>query len=87
MKEVLAMLGDLREERVKLAPDILKVLRANKEAWKNYQSFSPAYKRIRVAFIEGARNRPREFEKRLGYFIRMTAQNKQFGFGGIKAYY
>jgi uncharacterized protein YdeI (YjbR/CyaY-like superfamily) len=85
--EVVANLkGDL-EEKFVVPPDILKKLRADPPAWKYFQKFSPAYKRIRVAFIEGARTRPREFAKRLRYFIRMTRNNRQFGFGGIKKYY
>jgi hypothetical protein len=39
-----------------------------------------------VAYVESARKRPEEFEKRLRNLINMTAQNKQFGFG-IEAYY
>lgn len=74
-------------ERVTVAADILKAIRGNQQAWRNYQHFSESYKRIRVAFIEGARKRPAEFRKRLDYFVRMTAQNKQFGFGGIEKYY
>ena len=31
------------------------------------------------AFIDGARERPEEFNKRLRYFIRMTGNNKTFG--------
>jgi len=88
VKEVLATLGDLVEEdELEIPPDILKALRANKEAWKNFRGFSPAYKRIRIAFVDAARNRPQEFEKRLRYFIQMTAKNKQFGFGGIEKYF
>jgi len=84
---VLATLGNLAEERFEIPPDILKAIKSNKEAWKNFQSFSPSYIRIRIAFIDGARNRPQEFTKRLGYFIEMTEKNKQFGFGGIERYY
>jgi uncharacterized protein YdeI (YjbR/CyaY-like superfamily) len=86
-KEVLATLGNLAEEDVEIPPDILKAIRANKEAWRNLKGFSRPYVRIRIAFIEGARNRPAEFEKRLRYFIKMTEKNKQFGFGGIEKYY
>jgi uncharacterized protein YdeI (YjbR/CyaY-like superfamily) len=68
-------------------PDILKAIQDNPQAWANYRNFSPAYRRIRVAYIEGARNRPDEFKKRLNNFIRKTAQNKQIGFGGIDKYY
>jgi uncharacterized protein YdeI (YjbR/CyaY-like superfamily) len=88
MKEVLATLGDLvEEEEFEIPPDILKAFKGNQEAWKNLQGFSPSYIRIRIAFIDGARNRPQEFKKRLRYFIRMTEKNKQFGFGGIEKYY
>jgi len=85
--EALATLGNLVEEQFEVPPDILKTIKANKKAWKNFQTFSQPYIRIRVAFIDAARNRPQEFTKRLGYFIEMTGENKQFGFGGIEKYY
>ncbi len=67
--------------------DIRKALRADKTTWENFQKFSAAYRRIRIAFIEGARRRPAEFRKRLDYFIRMTEKGRKFGFGGIQKYY
>jgi len=85
--EVLATLGTTLEERFEIAPDILEAIRANQEAWENFQRLSPSYIRIRIAFIEGARRRPQEFKKRLRHFIDLTAQNKNFGFGGIEKYY
>ena len=84
---VLATLGSLVEDQFETPPDILKAIKANKEAWKNFQSFSQPYIRIRIAFIDAARNRPQEFTKRLGYFIEMAEKNRQFGFGGIEKYY
>lgn len=86
-RDVLPALGPALEEANTLPGDILDAIRANKRAWKNFQRFSDAYKRIRIAFIDGARGRPQEFRKRLAYFIRMTEQNRQFGFGGIEKYY
>ena len=44
-------------------PDILQAIQENRKAWENYQRFSPSYKRIRVAYIDGARSRPEEFTK------------------------
>jgi uncharacterized protein YdeI (YjbR/CyaY-like superfamily) len=85
--EVLATLGNLAEDQFEIPPDILKAIKANKKAWKNFQTFSPPYIRIRIAFIDGARNRPQEFTKRLGYFVEMTEKNRRFGFGGIEKYY
>jgi uncharacterized protein YdeI (YjbR/CyaY-like superfamily) len=87
IREVLATHGGLADERFEIPSDILRAIRSNKQAWENFESFSESYRRIRIAFIEGARNRPAEFQKRLNYFIRMTEKNKQFGFGGIEKYY
>ena len=87
IESVRATLGDDFNTEFVAAPDILKEIEANKTAWENYQKFSPEYRRIRIAFIEGARKRPKEFKKRLSYFIKMTEANKQFGFGGIEKYY
>lgn len=67
--------------------DILRGIKKHKKAWKHYQQFSPAYQRIRIAYIEGARKRPEEFKKRLNNFITTTEKNRQIGFGGIEKYY
>jgi uncharacterized protein YdeI (YjbR/CyaY-like superfamily) len=85
--EVLESLGDVLEREFIFTPDILEAIQADKQAWENYQIFSDVYKRIRIAFIEGARKRPEEFQKRLTYFIKVTRENKQIGFGGIEKYY
>ena len=87
VKEVRETLGNLAEEKFVIPTDIRTAIKSNKEAWKHFQKFSDAYKRIRIGFIDGARKRPAEFKKRLAYFIRMTEQNKQFGFGGIEKHY
>ena len=68
--------------------DIIDKLKEDETVWKNYQPFSEAYKRIRIAYIEAARKRPEEFEKRLNNFISKTKENKRIvGFGGIEKYY
>jgi len=68
--------------------DIIDRLKEDKTVWKNYQRFSDTYRRIRIAYIEAARKRPEEFEKRLKYFIDKTKENKTIrGFGGIEKYY
>ena len=87
IKEVAESVKDVLNEKFKIPPDILKAIKANQEAWKNFQKFSASYKRIRIAFIEGARKRPQEFQKRLRHFIQMTEKNKMFGFGGIEKHY
>jgi uncharacterized protein YdeI (YjbR/CyaY-like superfamily) len=66
-------------KRTKLPDDILDKLKADPVVWKHFQTFPESYKQIRVGWIDGARNRPEEFEKRLRYFIKMTEKNKRFG--------
>ena len=75
------------EEKFVFPPDIINALKANTTTWKNYQKFSSAYKRIRIAYIDAARKRPEEFKKRLANFIKKTRENKQIGFGGIEKHY
>ena len=62
-----------------IAPDIVQALQQDRETWRNFQAFPDSYKRIRLAFIEGARSRPEIFEQRLRHFLKMTAQNKRYG--------
>lgn len=67
---------------------IIKRLKTEECVWKNYQNFSESYKRIRIAYIEAARKRPDEFNKRLKNFINKTKENRLIkGFGGIDKYY
>jgi uncharacterized protein YdeI (YjbR/CyaY-like superfamily) len=87
IKAVRDSLPDRGEEKLVIPRDILAEIKLNKKAWKHFQKFSAAYKRIRIGFIDGARKRPAEFKKRLAYFIKMTEQNKQFGFGGVQKHY
>jgi uncharacterized protein YdeI (YjbR/CyaY-like superfamily) len=74
-----ALGGALRRERLVLAPDVRRALRAVPGAWARYQRLPLAYRRIRLGFIEGARGRPEIFSTRLRYFVRMTAQGKRYG--------
>ena len=68
--------------------DIMEALRQDETVWENYRGFSDSYKRIRVAYIDAARKRPEEFQKRLNSFIEKTRRNKLIqGYGGIDKYY
>jgi uncharacterized protein YdeI (YjbR/CyaY-like superfamily) len=87
IKEVADTLDDILREEFTIPSDILKAIKTNKEAWKNFQKFTAPYIRIRIAFIDGARKRPDEFKKRLRHFIEMAEKNKTFGFGGIEKHY
>lgn len=68
--------------------DILDAIRADSAAWERYREFSEPYKRIRVAYIDAARRRPEEFQKRLRNFLAKTREGKMIaGFGGVEKYY
>lgn len=68
--------------------DIIATLKQDETVWKNYQTFSDPYKRIRVAYIDAARKRPEEFRKRRNSFIEKTRAGKLIsGYGGIEKYY
>lgn len=62
-----------------ISKDILKTLKQDKKAWKNFQQFPKHYKRIRIGWIESARTHPDIFITRLNYFIKMTSKNKKYG--------
>lgn len=53
------------EKEFAFPDDIMQAIKANPLAYQNFQKTSPAYQRLRVAFIDGARSRPDEFAKRL----------------------
>lgn len=68
--------------------DIMEAMQEDSVVWENYQRFSESYKRIRIAYIDGARKRPKEFGKRLHSFIQKTREGKIItGYGGIEKYY
>ena len=61
--------------------EIIKALRAKKDAWKHFQKMPSSYQRIRIAYIEGYRRHNIDtYKKTLAYFIKMTAKNKRIGF-------
>ncbi|MBR6409931.1 MAG: YdeI/OmpD-associated family protein [Clostridia bacterium] len=67
---------------------IIDALKKDAEVWKHYQQFSEPYKRIRVAYIDAARKRPEEFQKRLNSFMDKTRKGLLItGYGGIDKYY
>jgi hypothetical protein len=62
-----------------IPPEILKALKQDKKTWANFQKFPETYKRIRIGWLVNSMNRPESFQKRLRYFLKMTAQNKRYG--------
>jgi uncharacterized protein YdeI (YjbR/CyaY-like superfamily) len=85
--EVLATIKPILADKYKLPKDIIAKIKENKAAWANFRKFSQAYKRIRLAYIDGMRDRPEYFKKALANLIKQSEKNKQIGFGGIEKYY
>jgi uncharacterized protein YdeI (YjbR/CyaY-like superfamily) len=78
-KAGLDALGDLRVRRLAIPADIRAALQRDPLAWKHFQRFPAPYRRMRVAFVDGARRRPDEFRRRLAHLVRRSAKNERFG--------
>ena len=79
--------ADVLNEEYVFPADILEAIRANAEAWKHFQGCSPAYQRIRVAYIDVGRAQPEVFTSRLESLIRASEKGKQIGYGGVEKYF
>jgi uncharacterized protein YdeI (YjbR/CyaY-like superfamily) len=84
---ILKKAKQITSEKFTFPKDIIDTIKKDKTAWKNYTTFSDTYKRIRIAYIDNARENPEEFKKRFKNFIKKTRENKQIGFGGIEKHY
>jgi len=78
---------DIIQSPYEFPADIIEALQKDETIWAHYSAFPEAYKRIRVAYIDAARSRPQEFQKRLSSFLRKTKENKMMGYGGIDKYF
>ena len=78
---------DVLKEGYVFPADILEAIRSNREAWKHFQGCSPAYQRIRVAYIDVARARPEAFTSRLESLIKASEKGRQLGYGGVDKYF
>jgi uncharacterized protein YdeI (YjbR/CyaY-like superfamily) len=75
----LESLATTLDEPYQVPADIVAALQADETVWRNFQAFPESYKRIRVGWIDGSRDQPEVFRRRLDYFVRMTRQNKRYG--------
>jgi hypothetical protein len=62
---LLKTLTEIGVEEFSILQNILKTIKADTDAWRKFRKYLQAYRDIRIAFIEGARNRPKESKKRL----------------------
>src|SRR5207245_80680 len=59
--------------------EILRRLKRDRTAWRNFQRFPASYQRIRIGWIVAARRRRDVFEHGVGYFRERPARKKGFG--------
>ncbi|MEM1272085.1 MAG: YdeI/OmpD-associated family protein [Bacteroidota bacterium] len=74
-------LAKARPETFEIPDDIRAALMAHEDAWAFFAGTSLPYQRIRAAYVDHARKRPAEFEKRLNHLVKKSAEGKQFGYG------
>jgi uncharacterized protein YdeI (YjbR/CyaY-like superfamily) len=87
LPEVEHAVREILQKEFTFPQDILDEIKKDPIVWDNFQAFSDPYKRIRIAYIDDARDRPDEFNRRLNNFIKKTRENKTIGYGGIEKYY
>jgi hypothetical protein len=80
IKTVLEKIQTTLDEEFYYPCDIINALQQNKDTWRNF-NFTEPYKRIRVAYVDNARKRPIDFQKRLKNLVNKTKNNKKFGYG------
>ncbi|MCQ2742716.1 MAG: YdeI/OmpD-associated family protein [Bacilli bacterium] len=85
--EIKEKIKDLIYDPYVFPEDILSKIKEDELAWDNYLGFPDAYKRIRVAYVDAARKRPEEFNRRLASLIKLCQRNKMVGYGGIDKYF
>ena len=71
-------LPDLDEE-FKIDKSILKLLKKDKEIWKNFNNFPELYKRVRIGNIQREKNKAQVYNKALKHFLVETKNNNIYG--------
>ena len=72
------VLERIRAEEIDLAKETETALRANPQAWENFERLTPGYRKQYVAWLETAK-RPQTRKKRLEEAIRLLEANRKLG--------
>ena len=72
------VLPDLDKE-FKIDKSILKLLKKDKEIWKNFNNFPELYKRIRIGNIQSMKKKNDNYNKALKHFLEETKLNNIYG--------
>ena len=68
----------MKAKDIPLAPEIEKSLKANQQAWDNFNQLAPGYRSQYVGWLQSAK-RPETREKRLKEAIKLLAGNRKLG--------
>jgi hypothetical protein len=71
--------SDLSTEKFRVLQDILNAEKADAPVWKNFSTYPASCQRIGVGWIEGARQRPAEYEKRKIILSRRPCRTSALG--------
>ena len=86
IEPILEKVQTILDEGYQYPDDILAALQQDEETWSNFNGFKEPYRRIRVAYVDNARKRPEDFNKRLENLLKKTKANKKFGYGIYRFY-
>ena len=75
-----AALLDMSEQSFEIDAEIMQAFHDNPDAWQNFNSFPPLYRRVRIDSIQRDKKKDRAvFEKRVKKLIEQSAAGKMFG--------
>lgn len=78
-EEGMKILPDMRLESFIIDTEIERRLKEDKQVYENFLSFPELYRRIRIDNIQGYKDDPVIFNKRLDKFVENTRLNKMYG--------
>src|SRR5256885_8312278 len=65
----------------RVPPDILAAIKRDRTTWKHFQAFPESYKRIRIGWIDAARQRREILRQRARHLLQKGPPNKRVGVG------
>ena len=68
----------LREETINIPADLKKGLKADRQAWRNFESLAPSHKKQFIYWITSART-DKTRQRRIKETVRLVAANKKLG--------
>lgn len=74
-----AVLPDMSPEAFTIDGEILAALHADDDMWRNFDSFPPLYRRVRIDNIQRKKNNRALFDKRLAKFLDATRRGEMYG--------